>query len=185
MQVVVAAANAQAAGTAMASIPASTYQAAITNRIAAVPALNTISSSISVASITLPSSSGYNGYEKCYTAATCIIDTYAKDTHYKVYKMTPSYPAQDCADACTAEPECEAFESLSHGVGPSCYFWMNGACDIMADNPPGFTTTGVSPVLFCDKDGDRKEFEPGASKCHHSRTLGRSLIILSVFLWLQ
>merc|ERR1719410_875880 len=78
------------------------------------------------------------GYEKCFEKQACYFKGYSDTTHYKLHKKTANYPRDSCAADCLNDPKCEAFESLGAGMKPSCSFWMNGACDIMKGNPPGF-----------------------------------------------
>lgn len=125
---------------------------------------------------------GRAGYEQCYTGQSCWFKPYAAGTHYKIYKSTANYPADDCAQACLSDSTCEAFESLSNGVKPSCSFWMNGACDILAGNPDGFVNTGVDYAYFCDKNGARATYNPVASQSLKSCMFSSSLMVLSVFL---
>jgi len=128
------------------------------------------------------SASGRAGYQQCYDGQSCWFKPYAAGTHYMIYKDGANYPKDDCAAACTNEPKCEAFESLSNGVKPSCSFWMNGACDIIKGNPDGFVDSDVSYAYFCDKDGARATYTPVASQSLKSCMFSSSLMVLSVFL---
>ena len=128
------------------------------------------------------SASGRAGYQQCYDGQSCWFKPYAAGTHYKIYKSTANYPKDDCAQACTNDNTCEAFESLSNGVKPSCSFWMNGACDIMNGNPDGLIKTGVDYAYFCDKVGNRATYNPVASQSLKSCMFSSSLMVLSVFL---
>jgi len=125
---------------------------------------------------------GRAGYTQCYNGQSCWFKPYAAGTHYKIYKATANYPKDDCAQACANDNTCEAFESLSNGVLPSCSFWMNGACDIMKGNPDGFVNTGVDYAYFCDKVGNRATYTPVASQSLKSCMFSSSLMVLSVFL---
>jgi len=139
----------------------------------------TTSTTVTAAVVPGSGGSGRVGYSHCYTGKACWFTPYLKDTHYMIYKSTAGYSQNDCATACTAEPKCEAFESLSNDLVPSCVFWMNGACNIPAGNPDGYVATNVAFAYTCEKAGARSTYM--ASQSLNSCILSRSLKMLSIF----
>jgi len=180
--VTVPAGQAASAAAAMQSTSVSSVQSAIVSSLQSVGLGNLAPSSVQSIQATPPSSTP-NGFTACYAGVACYFNTYAIDTHYKIFEAGTNLPFQQCADACRTDANCEAFESLSNAEAPSCTLWMNGACNIEAGNPPGFVNTGVaSHATTCEKDGARKPFKDVSSKCDKSSTLGLPLLMLSVFL---
>jgi len=132
-------------------------------------------------------SSNPSGFSACYTGQACVLnfEFYTGDTHYKIHAAGANMPLVTCATACKNDANCEAFSSLGNGLVPSCTFWMNGACNIPAGNPPGLVNHLY--VTTCEKTGTREEFAPvkvenGASRCKCDNTLGLPLAVLSAFL---
>jgi len=162
------------------SINPATFQSSLVSNLA-----NTQfgASVTSVGAFSAPvASTSYGGYEKCYEKQACTFKKYTLDTHYKIISVAP-IAAQECAEKCIADSDCEGFESLSGTNAPSCSFWMNGACDIKQGNPPGYVT-GYDYAKFCDKVGARKTFTENVSMCHRSCILGFWWTALSIFFML-
>lgn len=141
---------------------------------------------LTVANVVAPTiSQGFSGYSACYEDKACWFSFYTKDVHYKIHSTQPGFSRSACAAACSADSDCEAFETLENNMVPSCSFWLAGACDIRAQgsNPPGYVDTNVNYAYFCDKTGNRATFVPkAASRSFKSCILSRSLITLVTLL---
>jgi len=116
------------------------------------------------------------GFSACYEGTSCYFDTYVQDTHFKIHDAGANMPFTTCATACINSANCEAFETMSNGLAPSCTFWMNGACDISKGSPPGHVNPGMitdkRSMTFCEKPRERNAF---SRRC----TLGLPLAMLS------
>lgn len=166
--------------TSVSSINQATFQSSLTSNLASTQFGASVTS---VGAFSAPVvSTSYGGYDQCYEKQACFFSEYTITTHYKIVSVAP-ITAQECAEKCIADSECEGFESLSGNNAPSCSFWMNGACDIKKGNPPGYAT-GYDYAKFCDKVGARKTFTKNVSMCHKSCILGFWWTVLVIFLML-